>query len=134
MKIYDVLYRRDRFLMLRYSHRPTCDDTVGTDENIGGLVDRFAVNPTFLEDVLPISRIKTRNKFFMTRCLFSYESFIKYRAGIFPFTLKHRLHNAFENGHVAADPDRQMQVGKMRWPVSEDRDRKRKRIRIMLWI
>ena len=39
-----------------------------------------------------------------------------------------------KHGHIAADPQRQMQVGKMRWPIGDNIDWEHQRVWVMLRI
>src|SRR5688500_5111410 len=126
MQISNIAYRRNRLSVLRQPHCPTSDHPLRAHKHLSSLLDGICGQATGSNDLVPITCVEADDQIVVAECFSTDKIMIEDRARNGSFTLEHYLHHPLQHGHIAADPYRQMQVGKCYRRVSNEIDRKTK--------
>src|SRR5262249_1573773 len=107
-KIRHRLHVGDAVLMLRESHRPARDQTLGGRDNIRRLDDLFARDSAGGDDLLPARAREIRSERVEAICVARNEFAIEL------ISFHQALHDSLEKRDIAVDPHRQMQTRERR--------------------
>ena len=134
MQIDDILYRRHCVRMLRHAHRPARDERTRVHDHLRRFIDLLSREAARTENVVPSCRVDRGDQIVVTLCLCGNKIVVENGARLRKFAFEQHLHQPLYHGHIAADADRKVKVGKRGRLAAEQRQRPGKRIAIMLRI
>ena len=103
-QVHDLLNVGDRVFVLRQSHGPAKDHSLGFNKDARRIFELRLADSGLLEDVAEMGLMQRGLKFLKPRCVSVDEFMIENFAWPPLFCVQHFLHQTLEQSHVAVDP------------------------------